>query len=129
MPDRTTTVEHEILALDDIWAEARVRRNMEAYDRLTADTFLGVSANGGVVTKGERLREFAEASAVVFVSITSAERVVRVYGDAAVLTGRTTIAGCRDDQPFDGTYRYTHVFARRDGRWQAVSAHMSRLVE
>ena len=68
--------------VDDLWADARVRRDREAYDRLTADTFLGVGASGGVVTKGERLREVAEARGVVFVSITPAERVVRVYGDA-----------------------------------------------
>ncbi len=127
MPGHDATVEQEILALDDLWADARLRNDVDTYDHLTADDFLGINANGGVATKGERLREFAGSTGVVFTSIMSAERVVRVYRDVAVLTGRTTITGCRDDRPFDGAYRYTHVFARTHGRWQAVSAHMSRL--
>ncbi len=123
----TADTESEILALDDRWATARIRGDAAMYDSITAEDFIGVSASGTVATKQDRLREFTQEGDVGFDAITSTDRRVRVYGDTAILTGTTTITGQRRGQPFAGTYRYTHVFVRRDDRWQAASAHMSLL--
>jgi ketosteroid isomerase-like protein len=45
---------------------------------------------------------------------------VRVYGDVAILTGITDNTGTYQGTPFSGRIRYTRVFVRREGRWQAV---------
>lgn len=45
---------------------------------------------------------------------------VRVYGDTAVVIGRNTEKGTLKGKPYTYTYRWTDVFVRRDGRWQAV---------
>jgi ketosteroid isomerase-like protein len=48
---------------------------------------------------------------------------VRLLGDVAIVHGRTTYKTA-DGTP--GSGRYTDVWARRDGRWLAVSAHVTR---
>jgi ketosteroid isomerase-like protein len=48
---------------------------------------------------------------------------VRLMGDFAIIHARTTYTG-PDGRP--GSGRYTDVWARRHGRWVAVSAHVTR---
>lgn len=52
----------------------------------------------------------------------------RVYGDFAVVTGRTRARGEYKGHPYNVRLRFTDTLVRRDGRWQAVSSHASRLV-
>ena len=46
---------------------------------------------------------------------------VRIYGDVAVLRGIADNTGSMRGFPFSGKIRYTRVFVKRDGRWQAVA--------
>src|ERR1700694_141497 len=49
------------------------------------------------------------------------DMVVRVYGDAAVVTARADVKGHQLGEDFSGPYRYTRVWVRRTGHWLAVS--------
>ena len=49
------------------------------------------------------------------------DMVVRVYGDTAVVTARADVRGHQLGEDFSGPYRYTRVWVRRSGHWQAVS--------
>jgi Domain of unknown function (DUF4440) len=49
----------------------------------------------------------------------------RVFGDAAVVTGRTHGVGDFAGTPYDVVIRITDTFVRRMGRWQAVASHSS----
>ena len=53
------------------------------------------------------------------------EVTARVFGDAAVVTGRTHGAGEFEGSAYDVVIRFTDTFVRRDGRWQAVASHAS----
>jgi hypothetical protein len=53
---------------------------------------------------------------------------VRVFGDAAVVTGRTHGVGDFAGTPYDVVIRFTDTFVRRVGRWQAVASHSSLAV-
>ena len=46
---------------------------------------------------------------------------VRIYGDVTVLQGIADNTGTMGGVPFSGQIRYTRVFVRRDGRWQAIT--------
>ena len=48
---------------------------------------------------------------------------VRIYGDAAVVTGIVTRTGAYKGVPFkDRQHLFTDTFVRRDGRWQCVAS-------
>jgi ketosteroid isomerase-like protein len=51
--------------------------------------------------------------------------VVRVFGDAAVVTGRTHGVGDFAGVPYDVVIRFTDTFVRRTGQWTAVASHSS----
>ena len=52
---------------------------------------------------------------------------VRVFGDCAVVTGRTHARGTQAGVAYDITLRFTDVFVRREGQWQAVASHATRI--
>ena len=54
---------------------------------------------------------------------------VRAYGDAAVVTGLSTEKVLIKGKESTVRYRRTTVYIRRQGRWQCVSFHASRIVE
>jgi ketosteroid isomerase-like protein len=51
---------------------------------------------------------------------------VRIFGDAAVVTGRTTVT-TGGASPGSLVLRFTDVFIHRNGRWQVVASHATRL--
>ena len=53
---------------------------------------------------------------------------VRLYGDTAIVTGRTK-ATANGATPQTVTLRFTDVFVRRNGRWVVVASHATRLPE
>jgi hypothetical protein len=67
------------------------------------------------------------------------EGSLRVHGDTAVLISafkmrgqgeaRRTRTGEIYEQNLDGTYRTTHTFVRRDGRWQYTASQMTTVPE
>jgi ketosteroid isomerase-like protein len=61
------------------------------------------------------------------IAITVDDVRVKVFGDAAVVTGRTHGRGESGKTPYDVVIRFTDTFVRREGQWQAVASHASLL--
>lgn len=54
---------------------------------------------------------------------------VRLYGDAAIVTGITSIKGRSDGAAFAADFQFTDTWIRRGGRWILAASHASRLVK
>ena len=52
---------------------------------------------------------------------------IRVYRDSAVVTAITRTKGKFMEQEFSTQERATDVFVKRDGRWQCVLTHLTKL--
>jgi len=55
------------------------------------------------------------------------DQSVRLYGDAAIITGITSIRAHSGKDAFDGDFQYTDTWIRRGGHWRLVASHASRL--
>jgi ketosteroid isomerase-like protein len=64
-----------------------------------------------------------------FESVRADELRVRVFGDAAIAFGLVTEKSKYDDKDNSGQFRFTDVFIKRDGRWQAVCTHLTRVAK
>jgi ketosteroid isomerase-like protein len=53
--------------------------------------------------------------------------LVRTFADFAIVTGRTQARGEYAGQAYDVTLRFTDVFVRRSGQWQAVASQATRI--
>ena len=54
---------------------------------------------------------------------------VHVYGDTAVVTGVNTTNWTADGKQVVGPIRFTDVFVKREGRWQVVASHGSKVAK
>jgi ketosteroid isomerase-like protein len=52
---------------------------------------------------------------------------VRLYGDAAIVTGITTVKGRSKGEPFAADFEFTDTYVRRNGHWLLAASHASRL--
>jgi ketosteroid isomerase-like protein len=94
---------------------------MRRFDEILAEDFLCSNPDGSLVDKNQFLAQMARP---VTISGLSAHEVrVRILGDIAIIRARTNYT-TSDGEQRNG--RYTDVWARRDGKWLAVSAHVTR---
>ena len=96
--------------------------DVRRFDQILADDFLCSNPDGTLIDRAAFLKQTAQP---VKISNLQAHDVnVRLMGDFAIIHARTTYAR-PDGQP--GAGRYTDVWARRNGSWLAVSAHVTRV--
>jgi len=55
------------------------------------------------------------------------DQQVRVYRDAAIVTGITTVKGTSKGDAFAADFQFTDTYVRRDGHWLLAASHASRL--
>ena len=96
--------------------------DVRRFDQILADDFLCSNPDGTLIDRAAFLKQTAQP---VKISNLQAHDVnVRLMGDFAIIHARTTYSR-PDGQP--GAGRYTDVWARRNGSWLAVSAHVTRV--
>jgi len=65
----------------------------------------------------------------VVVSAVIDEIKVRVYGDAAVVLGRSTEKSRYKDEGTTVQVQWTDTWVKRAGRWQCVAEHASNITQ
>jgi ketosteroid isomerase-like protein len=115
-----STAEDSVRALELTRRQALLRADTTALSRLVADEFIEISRLGQLRTRADNIREIASGD-LRLTSVKYDSLTVRIYGDIAVLKGVADNTGTFRGSPFSGALRYTRIFVRRDGRWQAVA--------
>lgn len=94
------------------------------FEENLSDDYVLVTPTGGTHTKRDVVRELATPG-MQMEPYDPREVTVRMYGEAAVVTGRVlqryTLGGIR----FANDLRYTDVYVKKKGRWLLVSGHIS----
>ena len=123
-PRATTSTEQAVQQQDQERIRAQITADSVALRRIYADDFLGIGPTGVVRNKAEVIADFT-SHALTYQSITTAEVRVRVYGNTAVETGRSTMVGQDRGKPVPRDNRFTRVWVMTAGRWQLVANHYS----
>ena len=109
-----TSVEETIRKLDNERIQAQIHADATALDRIYAADFIGVGPSGRVRTKQQVISDFTSGG-LRFQSITTDDVQVRVYGNTAVETGRSTMIGQDKGQTVPSDTRFTRVWAKHQG--------------
>lgn len=125
---RAGKAEREILALNREWADAMVRGDRAALERIFSDDLFVTASNGTVRGREGELNDTAGGDADVKTYFFNTEDLrVRVYGGAAVLTGHAKWRINYKGRDVDHERRYTCVYARERGRWRMVAMQLTRI--
>src|SRR5437868_13218011 len=97
--------------------DADVRR----FDEILAADFRCSNPDGSLVDREGFLAQTARP--VTIANLAAHDVEIRMFGDVAIIHARTSYT-MADGRPSAG--RYTDVWARPNGQWLAVSAHVTR---
>ncbi len=106
---------------------AIARGDLATYDRLVADDYVVFEASGREITKAEVLDSYRSGTRR-YTDLEIFDVRSRVFGDTAVVSARTKGLRQEGDRDVPNRVRYIRVYARRDGRWRAVT-QMSAAIE
>ena len=114
--------DHEtLLELNRDYIRSVQASDVRRFDEILAKDFVCSNPDGSLVDRARFLEQTARP-----VSISNLEAhdvVIRILGDVAIIHARTAYTRLDGGA---GAGRYTDVWARREGRWLAVSAHVTR---
>ena len=120
------TAEDSVRALEEARGQALIHADTAALSSMVAPDFTEVSRLGTLRTRADNIRDIASGD-LKLLTIRYDSLTVRIYGDVAVLQGIADNTGTFHGFPFRGKIRYTRVFVRRDGRWQAVTMQQTAM--
>ncbi len=122
------SVEQELIKFEQDWAKALVKSDLAFLDRILADDYISTDSEGTVGTKTQEIATMKSGDYVLISTVLDNFKV-HVYGDAAVYFGRSTDKAQFKGKDISGQYQWTDTWVKRDGRWQCVASHGSRIAQ
>ena len=111
-----------LVALNTDYINSVQHSDVQRFDEILGPDFYCSNPDGSLLDRAAFLRQTAQPVAIS--NLRAEDVLIRIIGDTAIIHARTRYA-----KP-DGTAgggRYTDVWMRQNGRWLAVSAHVTRL--
>jgi ketosteroid isomerase-like protein len=107
--------------LNDDYIQSVQHSNVKRFEEILSDDFLCSNPDGTLIDRKAFLQQTAKP--VTIRNLAAHDVNVRLMGDFAIIHARTSYTTA-DGAESGG--RYTDVWARRNGTWVAVSAHVTR---
>jgi ketosteroid isomerase-like protein len=95
--------------------------DVRRFDEILAEEFYCSNPDGSLVDRAAFLSQTAQPVSISGLEATEVK--IRLYGDVAIIHARTAYTTA-DGEKKSG--RYTDVWARQNGVWCAISAHVTR---
>jgi len=123
---QSSDTRQELIALEQNFNAALLSADWRAVERIYADDLVFTNADGSVTNKSDEVGA-VKSGDIKFESIEMSDVKVQDLGDVAVLTGKLVERVRYKTTDLGGTYRFTDVWAKRNGLWQIVAGHESRV--
>ena len=111
----------ELTSLNRDYVDSVQNSDVKRFDEILADDFYCSNPDKSLVDRAGFLKQ--TGIPVTIKNLEAHDVRIRVMGDFAIIRARTSYTTA-DGKPASG--RYTDCWARQNGRWLAVSAHVSR---
>ncbi len=129
--NRNGRVEEEIRRLHNEAREAVLRGDLATLERLWSEDFVVTNPDNQILPNRQQVLERIRSGSIRYTSFERQIEYIRIHGSTAILMGRETVisAGDRADAGRTTNRRYTEVWMRQGGRWQAVARHANNIVQ
>jgi hypothetical protein len=129
-------IEAELLRLEKEWATAAQNHNAEPVRRIVADDAVMVYPDGSSGTKTDEVKTIETGAITADGWDMLDPKVTVIDADSAFITGRSVIKNGKYKDPqqkkaidISGEYRFLDVYAKRDGKWQAVASQATKIAK
>ncbi len=118
----------EIRRLGDESTVATWTGDADWFEKNLADDYVLITPGGTLRSKADMIRELA-TTGMKMEPFEPREVQIRLYGDAAIVTGRMLQRYLLGGVRYASDLRYTSVYAKRKGKWLLVSGHLSYVAQ
>ena len=127
MPATTDAkAEKDVLAALEAWKQAAIHKDKAGLDKIYHSDLTYGHSNGLMETKAVAISHMAE-NKVAYVGIDFADSAVRIYGNTALVTGKTTIHEKGEDgKMVDVKLVVLYTFLKGPQGWQMVARQATR---
>lgn len=108
--------------LNQAYLDAVVDGDVQRFGEILAPDFLASMPDGSLLDKSDFLLQTAAPRTLE--RLDARDVRIRIEGDVAIIHAATTYTTLGGK---DGRGRYTDIWARRNGHWLAVAAHVTRV--
>jgi ketosteroid isomerase-like protein len=119
-------VEQQLKQMEDDWQKATRTKDAARLRRIIAEDWVATDEKGKALNREQYISQ-TTSNPDVIQSNEDFDMQVRVYGNTAVVTGGLTERGMRNGTAYLDTYRWTDVFVKRGGHWQAVVSQWAKV--
>lgn len=125
-PGRSAS-EKALVQMENEWGAAVSNRDSTALGKILADDWVGRYPYA-VFSKAEEM-EVIRSGDLRVDSVVSSDFKVRLFGDAAVVTGADDDKASYKGKDISGRYLWMDVFVKRSGQWRVVASQESLLMK
>lgn len=116
--------EAALLQIERDWMAAAQASDLQAFERILASDFVSVE-EGQPYMKKHYLADL-KSGALKFESATMGDLQAIALGEVGITQGTTSVKATYKGKDMSGRYRWTDVFAKRDGNWQCVYSYSTK---
>jgi len=126
--DADPAAEAEIMKLETELTQLILQGNWDEYSSRLTEDYVRTYANGALQSKQQVLSEFRAPERKVL-GLIPEDLKVRVYGDAAILTGHLTMLSRQNGRVTTSFFQFTKFFVKRDGRWLMAGMQLTTVLK
>jgi ketosteroid isomerase-like protein len=121
------SVEQQVTKLENDWVKAMIAKDYAVLGRVLADDYTDSGdPDGSVHTKADMISGLKSGD-MAMSSYKYADLKVRVYGNAAIVTGLQTFVSTFKGKDTSGAFRFTDTWIKKGDSWQCVVEHSSKV--
>jgi ketosteroid isomerase-like protein len=119
----------QIEALEKQWQQAVLADDIPTMDKLLSEDYLGIEANGEVVTKVQQLDHMRSRQFVID-KLQTSDVKIKLVGQIAIVTSLAQVTGIVDGDHLQGAYRYTRIYQRiANGSWKVTNFEVTPAIK
>lgn len=108
------------------WVEAARDKNTGPLEEMLADDFTHTGPGGQSMDKDTFVGHIKDGTFKIE-SLEHQDVKVRVYGNAAVVTGKIALKATWSDSDVSGDYAFTDTFIKHGDKWKQVAGQVTRI--
>ncbi len=118
--------EEIVMAVTQQGCDALRNGDLDAAATVLAPEFTLVGSNAQIQTRDDIFAEM-RAGDPHYEVFRNHSMTARVYGDAAIVQGITTVKGTSGGTPFETDVRFTDTLIKHEGQWRLVVSHATKI--
>jgi ketosteroid isomerase-like protein len=116
------TILDQIVEMEKVLLHAMLKSDIKVLDFIIADDLIFTDHTSHVMDKASDL-EAHRTGSVKIEALEPSERIIKTYGNTAIVSVLMKIRGKYMDQSFQGSNRYTRVWVNINNSWKIVAGH------